>query len=114
MHVKNCRDVCTWQHVVEAKSSFLESLMEARNKFEKVVKEAHQVGGVLCRHQSQMCKAIPCCSTRGMRTVTTQRKRRCTCDEQLECETKDPASCATSVVISVFLKPEHAHSDSDK
>ena len=73
-------------NVVEAKSSFLKSEGDMK-QVEKVVKDAHEVAGILSKHQSHVAKQFHAVH-HDTCTLITQRKTRCTNDEQLECETR--------------------------
>ena len=71
------------------------------------MKDAREVGGVLRWHQSHVASQFHAVQ-RDMRTLTTQRKPRCTCDEELECEMRILRQVPRPLsFLSVILKPEH-------
>ena len=82
-------------NLVAAMSKFMES-EGGTKQVENVVKDAHEVGGVLWRCQSHVAKATPCCSTRHEHSY------------------HDYAALVTISSSVFFLKPEQLNLDNDE
>ena len=94
-------------NVVEAKSSLSES-EGGPKQVDKVVKDAHEMAGVLSRHESHVARQFHAVH-HDKCTMITQRKPRFTCDEQLDCETMI-LHHVSRLLPPLFIKPEQ-HSD---
>ena len=77
------------------------------------MKDAHEVGGVLWRHQSQVARQFHAIQ-HDMRTMITQLKPRCTCYEQPACETRILRDVPRLLSSLCLLETCTAQSDSDR